>query len=208
MRGNYWRWLVWRVKISKLVLAFVALSPALVITLGMSFGYASTGEEAEGTRDWTNFAWRAFNFVVLTGLVYWLMAEKIKIFFHGRQEEVKTVLADLSISREHAEKKYAEYSAKLEEATEEIQSMAETIRRQGLNERERIIAAAQKMAGKMTEDAHKRMEQEMKIARQELRAEAAQLSLEMARQILQQNITVADHAVMVEDYIDKVVSKH
>jgi len=60
----------------------------------------------------------------------------------------------------------------------------------------------------MTEDAHKRMEQEMKIARQELRAEAAQLSLEMARHILQQNITVADHAAMVEDYIDKVVSKH
>lgn len=208
MRGNYWRRSVWRVKITKLVLAFVALSPVLAITLGMSFGYASTGAEAEGARDWTNFTWRAFNFVVLAGLFYWLLAEKIKIFFHGRQEEVKTVLADLSISREQAEKKYAEYSAKLEEATEEIQSMAETIRSQGLNEQERIIAAAQKMAEKMMEDAHKRMEQEMKMARQELRAEAAHLSLEMARHILQKNITATDHAAMVEDYIDKVVSKH
>jgi len=86
--------------------------------------------------------------------------------------------------------------------------MAEMIRQQGLAEKERILADAERAAGKMKEDARKRMDHEMKMARQDLRNEAVSLSVQMAREILKQQITKTDHAVMVGDYIDKVVSKH
>jgi F-type H+-transporting ATPase subunit b len=52
------------------------------------------------------------------------------------------------------------------------------------------------------------MEQEMEKARYQLRAEAVRLSVEMAEEILKKQITADDHAGMVEDYIDKVVTKH
>lgn len=192
----------------KVGFGLLVLCPVLIIGLGINVAYASTGGETEGGKNWLDFAWRAFNFVVLAGIFYWLLAAKIKAFFLGRQEEVKTVLAELAKAKEEAEKKFAEYSAKLEQATEEIQSLSEMIRRQGLAEKERIIAAAQKTAEKMKEDGRKRMEQEIKMARQELQAEAVHLSLQMAQRLLQKNITETDHAAMVEDYIDKVVSKH
>lgn len=197
----------WHVE-SKVVWGLLVFCPIVLIGLGINLAYASAGGEAEGGKNWADFAWRAFDFLVLAAILHWLLAAKVKAFFRGRQEEVKTVLADLAEAKAEAEKKFTECSAKLQEATEEIETMAEMIRSQGMAEKERIIAAAQRAAEKMKEDARRRMEQEMKLARQELRTEAVRLSLQTAQQILQNNITATDHAVMVEDYIDKVVSKH
>ena len=184
-----------------------------LLGIGISLGatvilHASTGGHAEEGPNWVGFGWRAFNFLVLAGLLYWLMADKVKDFFRGRQEDVKTTLQGLTVAKEEAEKKFAEYNARLDKATEEIQAMAEMIRQQGLAEKERILADAERAAGKMKEDARKRMDHEMKMARQDLRNEAVSLSVQMAREILKQQITKTDHAVMVGDYIDKVVSKH
>jgi F-type H+-transporting ATPase subunit b len=178
-------------------------------TIGITLLHASTGGgNPEEGKNWVGFGWRAFNFIVLAGLLYWLMAGKVKDFFGSRQNDVKTTLQGLAVAKEEAEKKFAEYNARLDKATEEIEAMAEMIRRQGLAEKERIIADAERAAEKMKDDARKRMDHEMKMARQDLRNEAVRLSVEMAQEILKQNITATDHAALVGDYIDKVVSKH
>jgi len=177
--------------------------------LGATLLYASTGGgHAEEGRNWAGFGWRAFNFFVLAGLLYWLMADKVRDFFSSRQSDVKTTLQGLAVAQEEAEKKFAEYNASLDKATEEIEAMADMIHRQGLAEKERIIADAERAAEKMKDDARKRMDHEFKTARHDLQNEAVRLSVQMAQEILKQNITATDHAVMVGDYIDKVVSKH
>ncbi len=181
----------------------ICLTPAFT-----ALAHASAGGEVEEGRNWADFAWRALNFLVLAGLLHWLFAAKVKAFFTGRQRDVKSVLADLAAAKDEAEKKFAEYNAKLDEAAEEIQAMAEMIRKQGLAEKARIVEAAQKMAEKMKEDFRKRMEQEIKIARHELRIEAVRLSLQSAHEMLKRNISATDHAAMVVDYIDKVVSRN
>jgi F-type H+-transporting ATPase subunit b len=190
-----------------LSLLFFILS--FCFTLGITLLHASTGGgHSEEGRNWTGFGWRAFNFFVLAGLLYWLMAGKIKEFFRSRQNDVKTTLQGLAVDQEEAEKKFAEYDARLGKATEEIEAMAEMINKQGLAEKERIIAEAERAAAKMKDDARKRMDQEMIMARHDLGNEAVRLSMQMAQEILRQHITATDHAAMVGDYIDKVVSKH
>jgi F-type H+-transporting ATPase subunit b len=111
-------------------------------------------------------------------------------------------------AKEEAEKKYKEYTAKLEKATEEIAGISEMIKAQGLAEKERILEDAKKAAVKMKEDTQARVEQELKKAGNLLRTEAVKLSVEMAEELLKRNITPADHDIMVKDYLDKVVSKH
>lgn len=171
--------------------------------------YASEGGgEHEGGKNWADFFWRAFNFCVLAGFLYWLLAKKVKDFFVGRRDDIETALAEAVTAREEAKKKFQEYDAKLDKAREEIKAMSEMLDAQGLAEKERIIGDALKAAAKMKEDAQKRMDQEAKKARLELRAEAVRLSVEIAEEILKKQITAADHAGMVEDYIDKVVTKH
>ena len=170
--------------------------------------YASAGGGESKGHNWVDFAWRALNFFVLAGFLYWLLAKKIKEFFAGRRDDIKIALEQAMAAKEEAEKKYKEYTAKLEKATEEIAGISEMIKAQGLAEKERILEDAKKAAVKMKEDTQARVEQELKKAGNLLRTEAVKLSVEMAEELLKRNITPADHDIMVKDYLDKVVSKH
>jgi F-type H+-transporting ATPase subunit b len=167
-------------------------------------GGGTTGHEG---LNWPNFMWRSLNFLVLAGILYWLVGKKAKAFFTGRHEGIRNALAEAVAARESAEMKFREYSAKLDKATEEIEQISAMIKAQGLSEKERLISDARKAAGKMEEDTRTRMEQEFKKASQQLRDEAVLLSAQMAEELLKKQIQAADHEVMVRDYIEKVVSE-
>jgi F-type H+-transporting ATPase subunit b len=107
-----------------------------------------------------------------------------------------------------AEKKYREYSEKIEKASQEIDGIMEMIKAQGSAEKQKIIEDAGRVAQKMKEDAQARIEQEFNKASYQLRSEAVQLSVQMAEEILKKNITAQDHEVMVREYMDKVVNKN
>jgi F-type H+-transporting ATPase subunit b len=169
--------------------------------------YASGGGGDSG-HQMKEFIFKSINFVILIGFLYWLLAKKLKEFFVGRRDAIKAELEEAVASREEAKRKFEEYDAKLQKATDEIGGIAETIKAQGQAEKEKIIEDAQKAAGKMKEDAQARMEQEFQKASDQLRAEAAMLSVQMAEEILKKNVTRDDHNSMVVDYLDKVVSKH
>lgn len=173
-----------------------------------TMAYASGGGETGGQEgpNWSNFFWRSINFLVLAGVLYWLLAKKVKAFFTGRRDGIRTALTEAEIAREAAENKFREYSAKLDKATGEIEQIGEMIRSQGLSEKERIIAEAGKAAEKMKEDTQTRIEQEFAKASQQLRSEAVRLSTQMAEELLQKHIQAADHEAMVKDYIAKVVN--
>jgi F-type H+-transporting ATPase subunit b len=148
------------------------------------------------------------NFLIMAAVIYWLAAKKVREFFTGRREGIKTSLAEAVTAREDAEKKFRDYAEKLDRATGEIDEMTRMIRAQGLTEKERIIGEARKAAEKMKEDAQARMEQEFNKASHQLRIEAVRLSAQMAEGLLRKNIRVEDHEVMVQDYIEKVVRKN
>jgi F-type H+-transporting ATPase subunit b len=190
---------------------FLCLIPCLMpciflLTAAYASGGGETGNQ-EGS-NWSNFIWRSINFLVLGGVLYWLLAKKVKEFFTGRKNGIRTALADAATAREAAEKKFREYSVKLDKATGEIEQISEMIKSQGLSEKERIITEAGKAADKMKEDTQTRIEQEFKKASQKLRSEAVRLSTQMAEELLKKHIQVTDHEAMVEDYIAKVVSKN
>jgi len=189
-----------------------SLQGALMITAPVIFtavaAYASGGgQEGEG-KNWLGFIWRMVNFIVMVWFLWWLLAQKLRDFFKGRREGIRTSMEEAAAAKAEAEKKFAEYSAKLDKATEEIENITEMIKAQGLAEKEKIIEDAKRTAEKMKEDTQARIEQEVKKARSDLRAEAVQLSVRMAEDILRKNMTPKDHDNMVADYLDKVVIKH
>jgi F-type H+-transporting ATPase subunit b len=154
------------------------------------------------------FAWKTLDFIVLVGFLYWMLAAKVKDFFAGRRVEIKESLEKSAEQKADAEKKYREYSEKLDKASAEIDGIFEMIKAQGVTEKQKIIEDAEKAAQKIKEDAQTRIEQELKKASDELRAQAVALSVQMAEEILKRNITAKDHEAMVKEYMDKVVSKN
>jgi len=186
-----------------------ALFAGLMVMVTGTLVYASGGgEAADHGAVMKDFGYRVLNFAILAGFLWWMSAKKIKEFFVGRRKEIKASLDQALVAKEDAEKKFKEYAAKLEKATEEIDGIAEMIKVQGLAEKEKLIEEAKKAAVKIEEDTKARMEQEFSTARNQLRAEAAQLSVQMAEELLRRNITIQDHEHMVKDYMDKVVIKH
>jgi F-type H+-transporting ATPase subunit b len=142
------------------------------------------------------------------GLLYWLLAAKVKEFFVGRRAEIKENLEKAVERKAEAEKKYREYSEKIDKASTEIDGIIEMIKAQGVTEKQKIIEDAERTAKKMKEDAHARIEQEMKKATEQLKSQAVELSVQMAEEILKKSITQDDHAAMVKEYVNKVVIKH
>ena len=183
-------------------------SSFLLLLISASGVYASGGEGGHDLKKWTDLAWKTFNFTVLVGFLYWLLAAKIKAFFVGRRKDIKESLENTSKQKNEAEKKYREYSEKIDKASLEIDGIFEMIKAQGVAEKQKIVEDAQKVAQKMKEDAKTRIEQELQKASSQLRIEVVQLSVKMAEQILKRNITEKDHEAMVREYMDKVVSKN
>ena len=187
---------------------FLSLSLIFLFFISASAAYASGGEGGHETNKWWDFGWKTFDFIVLVGFLYWLLAAKIKEFFVGRRKEIKESLENAAKQKSEAEKKYREYSEKIDKASLEIDGIFEMIKEQGFAEKQKIIDDAKKVAEKMKQDAQARIEQELQKASSQLRIEAVQLSVQMAEQILKRNITEKDHEVMVKEYMDKVVSKN
>jgi len=191
----------------KKTISSIAAIFVLLVATGVVFA-----AEAEGGHNSTELlkglGLKTFNFVVLVGFLYWLLASKIKDFFSGRRVEIKESLEKAVERKAEAEKKYREYSEKLDKASLEIDGIFEMIKAQGITEKQKIIEDAEKTAKKMKEDASARIEQEMKKATEQLKAQAVELSVKMAEEILKRSITKDDHKAMVEDYINKVVIRN
>jgi len=165
------------------------------------------GEE-HGKAQLINLGWRFLNFIILVIVLYKLTAKAIKNFFVDNRESIKVSLEEAVKAKEEAEKKLEEHSARLDKAAAEIQDISDMIKAQGLAEKEKIIEEAKKTAEKMEEDSKARMDQEFKKALNQLRTEAAGLSISMAEEILQKNIKEKDHEKMVNDFLDRMVSRN
>jgi F-type H+-transporting ATPase subunit b len=192
-------------KSARLPLLFLAM-----FLLQASIAYASGGGEGghEGNKKWFEFFWKTFDFVVLVGFLYWVLAAKIKEFFVGRRQDIKDSLEKAAKQKTEAEGKFREYSEKIDKASAEIDGIFEMIKAQGVAEKQKIIEDAEKVAKKIKEDAQLRTAQELKKASDQLRAEAVVLSVQMAEEIIKRNIAVQDNETIVREYMEKVVNKH
>jgi F-type H+-transporting ATPase subunit b len=189
---------------------FFSALPAIAVMLLMTVPAfcASAGGEVDHKAQLWDFMWRLLNFAILMYILYKLAWKRLVNFFRNRREDIKTSLAETKDRRVEAEERFKEYEVKLTKATDDIQSISEMIKAQGLVEKQKLIADAEKAAEKMKEDARARMDQEMKKAGSQLRTEAVELSIKVAEDILKRNVSQEDHEKMVKEYMDRMVKEN
>ncbi|QEM69559.1 ATP synthase F0 subunit B [Geobacter sp. FeAm09] len=188
-----------------------SLAGIAVIVLAASAGFANEGGEGAQHADHAaaqmkDLGWRVLNFAVLVGILVWALKKaNVKGTLAARQAQIEKDLKEAQAGKAAAEAKLVEYSAKLDQASREIDELHAAIIREGEQEKERIIAEAQVAARKIADQAAQSAEQETLKARAELRAEAARLAVELAAGKLTGAIQKADHDRFVGEYLDKVV---
>jgi F-type H+-transporting ATPase subunit b len=156
-----------------------------------------------------DFMWRVIDFAILAGIIWWALKKaNLKGSLAERQAGIEKALKEAEEARTEADRKLAEYSARLKQANEEIDQLQAAVRQEAQDEKVRIIAEANAMAEKIKQQAAAAATQEVAMARTALRGEAARLAVELAEQTLKEKVTREDQSRLVGEYLSKVVNIH
>jgi F-type H+-transporting ATPase subunit b len=178
------------------------LGPVVALAAGGGEHHADSGVIIK------DFAYRCFNFALMVGLLAYFVRKPIRNGLRSRREEIEKTLAEAQVAKAAAEAKYREYSEKLERATEEIEKICVSIRREGELERDKILESAREMSVKIQQEADSKASNAVAKARTELREEAGRLAIELAEELLKKEFSPTDQKRLVDEYMQKVGELH
>ncbi|MBE7415507.1 MAG: ATP synthase F0 subunit B [Deltaproteobacteria bacterium] len=170
-----------------------------IFLLVPSFAFAAGGGD-----NGSGMVWKVANFIVLAIGVYLVWTKVVNKLLDKRSSEIKTAIEEAQAAKDEAERKAAEYRAKLGLLDARIAEIHNELRAEGESERERIIAEAGKSAERLKEQAKAAAEQEIKKAKIEIREEAARAAVGLAEEILKKEFTPADQDRLVKGYLNNL----
>ena len=97
---------------------------------------------------------------------------------------------------------------KLKHFQEKRSEIIEQFRKEGLAEKEKIIAEANERVKQIMEQAELTIQSEMESARNRLRRDVIDLAAQRAREILSNEITDEDQDQLVDEFIERVGKIH
>lgn len=175
--------------------ATVATSAPLIV-------WASSGQEHVEIESPFTLVMRAVNFLLLVGLLFYLLNKPFRNFLRRRQEGVKEALEAAQRARDEAEDRYQEAEKKLKQAKKEMQELKRMLVEQGEVEKQKILTNAKLEAEKIRHDTELAAAQELKKAHLLLRKEAVDLATNLAETILKDGIKENDHERLMQEYFD------
>lgn len=152
---------------------------------------ADTGESG-GTDIW----WRLFNFIIFFGILYYLVADKIKAFFKGREEGIAGRLSEVQdrLKEAKAEKEAAAQKAKDAESTAAD-----------------LVESAKKEAALMTEKIHATLAQDKlqleKSFSDRVEIESKKMKKEVVDEVLEEMFASESAQISNDDLLNIIKKK-
>jgi len=183
-----------------LALAFSVLSISTTMA-------ASHGDGEAGTKGWVSTdTFRVLNFVALAAALVFILRKPLSQALGSRIKGIKEQLEDLEIRKAEAEKKLAEYKAKLAQLEKEAEKIIDDYIQQGHDAKARILKEAESSAEKLKAQARRNIEHEFEQAKLKLQEEIFETSLQKAEEIIKNKISSDDQDRIVDEYLNKVVA--
>jgi F-type H+-transporting ATPase subunit b len=196
-------------KSTKAAVSALALTVVILGLAAAGFAAEEGAHHVDTAAQMKDFAWRCLDFAALVVIAVWALKKAdVKGTLAARRSGIERTLKEAVEAKEAAEKKFKEYSERLDQANKEIEVISANMKREGELEKERIIAEAKEAAARIKAQAETAAAQEVLKAKDELRAEAAKLAVEIAEQKIVKNIAKGDQDKLVGEYISKVVTLH
>jgi F-type H+-transporting ATPase subunit b len=181
-----------------------AVVGTLAVTAGTAWA-AAGGDGGHGGLSSTDW-YRIMNFVVLAAAVFFLLRKPIPRALDSRVQGIQNQLNDLEARKAEAEKGLAECNRKLGELEKEAGRIMSDYIRQGEDAKVRILKEAESAAEKIQAQARRNIEHEFEQTKARLQKDIFEQALAKAESMLKHNVTAADQAHLVEDYLQKVVA--
>jgi len=138
---------------------FILLLPAIV--------FASEGEAHEGT----DIMARSVNFIIFAGILYYLIADKIKAFFKGRTNQIASQLTNIQEQLNSAKKAKEDALSGVKEADEKAKELVELAQKEAVLLEEKIAKDAQSEISHLEKAFEERMQIEEKKMSKEVVSE-------------------------------------
>jgi F-type H+-transporting ATPase subunit b len=184
----------------------VPLLAVMVLIAGAGMAWASSeGEAAHGGFTSTD-AFRIMNFVVLAGVLFFLLRKPIPRALNNRIRGIQEHLKDLEAKKSEAEAQLAAYNQKLSALEKEAERIVADYIRQGQEAKARILKEAESASEKIQLQARRNIEHEFEQTKSQLQREIFEKALLKAEELLKQNITAQDQNKLIEEYLQKVVA--
>lgn len=160
------------------------------------------GHEAAGNDIW----WKVGNFLILAGLIGYLIYKKGGAFFRARTEQIRRDLKESAEIRADAERRFAEVERRLTHLDAEVAGLRERAQEESRAEGERIRAEGRAEIEKTLKQAEQDVASVAKEARQKLRAEAAELAVGLAAVRIRAQLTPEADRVLVDSMVHELES--
>ncbi|MGC9324512.1 MAG: ATP synthase F0 subunit B [Desulfomonilia bacterium] len=180
---------------------------AVFILVLVSTCLASEEGGGGGKKIW-DMAWRIINFLILAGILWKLLADKVKAYFSDRRVEIAEMLQEADEAKAEAEKQFTEVQDKLKNVEKDIQEIRNAIMGELENEKQRIIDEGKAVSERIIQQAHWSAEQEVIKAKNDLRNQVVDMAGDMAAGMVSKNMTPDDQKKIIEEYLQKVVREN
>jgi len=168
---------------------------------------AFAGENAghgEHHFDWLGFALSWVNFIILLGILIWLLAPKLKLFFSDRSRIISDKVHEAERLKAESRELIKKYQDKLADFDKSKEEELARYRADAQREHDEIVEAAQHRIEKMEKDMELSIETKMRVAKEGLRREIADAVTEEAQKILMEEIKPDDDLHLVNRTIDSI----
>ncbi|MDL1871987.1 ATP synthase F0 subunit B [Deltaproteobacteria bacterium PRO3] len=161
---------------------------------------------SEGGHDGPSMAlvYWSINFLILAGILLYFLRKPAKDFFASRATLIRTNIQQARDLKANAEKKYAEYEARLKSIEKEMNDLVVSLQKDGELERRRIVETATQQVATLKGNSERMLQQELRKAKEELKREAVNLATELAGELIRKNMTPEDQGRLVEQYLQKM----
>lgn len=172
-------------------------------------GVQEGAHEEDRSGDLRDLLYRFINFALLVIILFVAIKKSGAMgFFSRRVEEIKEKLESLKNEKEESENRYRDIEKKLRDFEEERKDIIEQFKKEGMVEKEKIIAEAKERVQQILEQAELTIQNEMQSARDRLKQEVLDLAAQKAREILSKEITDEDQDNLVNEFIERVDKIH
>ena len=114
----------------------------------------------------------------------------------------------LKEEKEDSENRYRDMEKKLKDFEDVRKEIIEQFKKEGLAEKEKIIAGANERAKQIIEQLEMTIQQEMQSTREKLRLEVLDQASRRAREIIEKKLTDDDQDQLVNEFLERVGKIH
>ena len=147
------------------------------------------------------FVWQVLNFLLLAGLLGWLIVKQGGPLLAARSKEIADGLASGEIAKAEADARAAQVQSKLAKLGTEIEAMRADAKQERDLEAERIRRETQAEMGRIRVQAEHEIESAGKLARMEVQRAAAKLAIELAEEKVRARMSPEIQAALLQSFL-------